>query len=193
VAVSSWSPRRTHAGEFVHWYSVQGPWLPDVPEARYLMLMVGEASACAVARFSAGESVEEQIALLQEYLKQFGRPRECRIGSLRMVSASHALVPVEKAAWTPRLHRILKHLEIAWSAPAPANPSGRVEHFVGTTARWLPARLLKAGARSVAEANHYLASVWLPNWNRRFAESPDAALELHHAREESGPTVVDAL
>lgn len=195
LAVSSWSPRRAHAGELVHWYSAEGQWLPDFPEVRCLLLMIGDATSSAVARLSAVESVEEDIALLQDYFRQFGRPGEFRSGAVRVAADSHAVIPVEKATVPPlAIRRILKHLEIAWSSPALTYPSGRVEHFLGVTARWLPARLSRAGVRTAAEANHYLASVWLPNWNKRFAVAPSAGVDLHRPIEvESMRTVIDGL
>jgi hypothetical protein len=182
IPVSSWSPRRERAGALVHWYVAEAPWLGEEnPSARFLISMVGDATSRAVARFSDLDSVGDNVALLREYMKQWGRPKEFRIGSVRVVLGD-LRIEMGRGASTPdaEIQRILRRLDIAWSSAIPP-ASGRVEHFYGVAARGLRDRLKKNRVLTTEGANSYLTRFWLPNWNARQTVQPSKAEDAHRA------------
>ena len=169
IPVSSWSPRRQRDGGLVPWYVAESAWLGEAnPSVRYLIGMVGDATSRAVARFCEFDSAEDNVALLQQYLRQSGRPREFLMGRARMNGTGLDLISRGGAKPAAEVQRILRRLDIAWSSAKPP-ASGRVEHFFDAAAKGLVERLRKNDIVTVEAANAYLTRFWLPRWNARLA------------------------
>lgn len=169
LAVTNWQPRRERWGELVHWYVGEHDWLNRVGESpRYLIAMVGDATSRALARFAAGDTFEDNLELLREYLKRWGRPLEFRIGRVLVQGMPPDILPAPgDTKPVSAIQRILRKLEIRWSPMEPPFPDGRIQHFYSAAAKGLVDRLRKNKVTTVDAANKYLTQIWLPNWNSK--------------------------
>src|SRR2546427_1093673 len=75
--VHVWRPRRSCRGELVQWDTSEHDWLEGRGPRLYLVAMIDDATSQAYARFVGHDSTEENLRVLWEYLKGWGRPVEC--------------------------------------------------------------------------------------------------------------------
>ncbi len=74
--VHVWRPRRSCRGELVQWDTSEHDWLEGRGPRLYLVAMIDDATSQAYARFVGHDSTEENLRVLWEYLKRWGRPVE---------------------------------------------------------------------------------------------------------------------
>jgi hypothetical protein len=60
----------------VQWDTSEHDWLEGRGEKVYLIKMIGDATSRLFARFVRSDSTAENMAVLEQYLRRFGRPLE---------------------------------------------------------------------------------------------------------------------
>jgi len=180
--VHMWRARRACWGELVQWDTSEHDWLEGRGPKLCLLAMVDDATSRAWARFAEHDTTEENLGLLESYLRRWGRP-------VAFYTDKHSLFTVNSPrreaddeawpeAWT-QIGRALKELETGWIAAHSPQAKGRIERFFGTTQDRLVKGLRKAGVHTLAEANAYLQQEYLPMWNRRFTVEAENATDAH--------------
>lgn len=181
--VHTWRARRERLGELVQWDTSVHDWLEGRGERIYLITMIDDATSRVFARFVRSDSTAENMAVLREYLQRFGRPLEFYTDK-----ASHFSVNVSKdrdpEADPPdptQIQRALGELNIGWIPAHSAQAKGRVERSFLTAQDRLVKGLRIAGAASLEQANAYLETEYLPEWEQHrtvVPASPDNAHRL---------------
>ena len=167
--VTRWGVARERRGEYVHWCSCQADWLGrGVDCGLNLIALVGDATSTMVARFANGDSAEDDLDALQDYLHHWGRPLGFRFSKVTFTRDSpEAALAVDSVKPSAQISRILDRLEIAWSSAEPPYPSASVQHFYSAAWARLSERLRKTGITTGEAANSYLRQVYIPSWNNR--------------------------
>src|SRR5205807_5231642 len=78
-----------------------------------------------------------------------------------------------------QIGRALRELGIVWLAAHSPQAKGRVERSFQTAQDRLVKGLRVAGAKSLAEANHYLQAEFLPWWNQHLQVVPANPIDVH--------------
>lgn len=179
--VHLWRPRRSSAGELVQWDTSDHDWLEGRGPRIYLIAMIDDATSRALARFAEHDTTEENMRLLERYLRRWGRPVGAYTdkNSMFFTSPKQALDGELPPPMPTQIGRALKELGIVWQAAHSPQAKGRVERFFGTAQDRLVKGLRKAGARSLEEANRYLEQVYLPLWNERFTVEAAHPADAH--------------
>jgi len=180
--VHVWRARRACCGEMVQWDSSDHDWLEGRGPKLYLLAMLDDATSRGRARFAEHDTTEQNFLLLESYLKRWGRPGEFYTDKDSMFTVNRAVREADDEAWPEALTQIgraLKELGTGWIAAHSPQAKGRIERFFGTAQDRLVKGLRKAGARTLAEANAYLAQEYLPMWNRRFTVEAENATDAH--------------
>jgi len=179
--VHVWRERRERRGELVQWDTSTHDWLEGRGETIYLIKMIDDATSRLFARFVRSDSTAENMAVLREYLLRFGRPLEFYTDK-----ASHFSVNVHKKrdpeADPPdptQIQRALAELNIGWIAAHSPQAKGRVERSFQTAQDRLVKGLRIAGASTLDEANAYLESEYLPEWQEKFTVVAACADDAH--------------
>jgi transposase len=180
--VHVWRPRRSCWGELVQWDTSEHDWLEGRGPQLYLVAMVDDATSQARARFVEHDSTEENLKLLDRYVKCFGRPVEFYTdkGSLFCVNRPprYGADEIGEERRT-QIGRALGELGIGWIAAHSPQAKGRIERFFGTAQDRLVKGLRIAGVSRLEAANRYLEEEYLPLWNRRFTTEPAKAANAH--------------
>ncbi len=169
--VHVWRPRRSCRGELVQWDTSEHDWLEGRGPRLYLVAMIDDATSQAYARFVGHDSTEENLRVLWEYLKRWGRPVEFYTDKSSLFTVN---APAPEAAdeavkeELTQIGRALQELGIGWIAAHSPQAKGRIERFFGTAQDRLVKGLRLAKAASLEEANTYLEREYLPLWNRSF-------------------------
>lgn len=179
--VHLWRERRERWGELVQWDTSTHDWLEGRGETIYLIKMIDDASSRLFARFVRSDSTVENMAVLEQYLKRFGRPLEFYTDK---ASHFHTTAkknhPVREEPLPPtQIGRALAELGIGWIAAHSPQAKGRVERSFETAQDRLVKGLRVARAKTLEEANAYLESEYLPAWEARFTVTPTCADDAH--------------
>ncbi|MCZ6645678.1 MAG: ISNCY family transposase, partial [SAR324 cluster bacterium] len=173
--VHMWRPRRAQGGELVQWDTSEHDWLEGRGEKLYLTAMIDDATSRARARFVRHDSTPENLRLLRLYLKRWGRPQAFYTDKASLFRTPRPPEPEEQLeGQRPRtqIGRALQELGIEWIPAHPPQAKGRIERFFGVAQDRLVAELRSPGIVEMEEANKYLETRWLADFNRRFGRAP---------------------
>ena len=144
-------------------------WLPQGPALDLIVTMDDATSAILSAVLVEEEGTASSFIGLKETIA--GQGLFCTLYTDR---GSHyfftpkAGEPVDKTCLT-QVGRALKQLGIAHIPSYCPEGRGRMERLFGTLQSRLPPLLRQEGLASIAAANHWLATVYIPRHNARFA------------------------
>ena len=181
VEIHMWRERRERWGELVQWDTSTHDWLEGRGEKIYLIKMIDDATSRLFARFVRSDSTAENMAVLEAYLLRFGRPLEFYTDKASIfVTTPKKNHPVREEPLPPtQIGRALKELGIGWIAAHSPQAKGRVERSFKTAQDRLVKGLRVAGAKTLEEANAYLETEYLPEWEAKFTVVPACADDAH--------------
>ncbi len=190
--VHMWRPRRSRFGELVQWDTSEHDWLEGRGEKIYLIAMIDDATSRLFARFVRHDSTEENMSLLWSYLERFGRPLAFYTdkASLFQTAEKHKRdepgVEKDPVELPPtQIGRALRELGIAWIAAHSPQAKGRVERNFLTAQDRLVKGLRVVGAKTIGQANQYLAEEYLTWWERELTLDPANEDDAHRRLEKS--------
>jgi transposase len=184
--VHVWRPRRSARGEMVQWDTSEHDWLEGRGPRLYLIHMIDDATSELTARFVEHDSTAENMRVLWSYLERHGRPVSFYTdkASLFRTADKHRRdrpgEQVDAVEMPPtQIGRALRELGIAWIAAHSPQAKGRVERSFQTAQDRLVKGLRVAGAKTLADANHYLEQEFLPWWNQHLVVAPASPTDAH--------------
>jgi transposase len=179
--IHQWRERRERFGELVQWDTSTHDWLEGRGETIYLIKMIDDATSRLFARFVRSDSTAENMAVLEAYLLRFGRPLEFYTDKAsHFVTTPKKNHPVREEPLPPtQIGRGLQELGIGWIAAHSPQAKGRVERSFQTAQDRLVKGLRVAGARTLEEANRYLETEYLPEWEAKFTVIAASADDAH--------------
>jgi hypothetical protein len=133
------------------------------------------------------DSTEENMKLLETYLKQHGRPasfytdKASLFVSTPRTARDQKQQPRDEREPLPptQIERALQELGIVWIAAHSPQAKGRVERSFETAQDRLVKDLRMADVATLAEANRYLETEYIPWWNRTLAVEPGEPEDAH--------------
>src|SRR5438067_3702332 len=188
--IHEWRPRRSRFGELVQWDTSPHDWLEGRGEEMLLINMIDDATSRWFARFVVSDSTVENMNLLERYIKKHGRPlayytdkaslfqtavKTKRDGS-RKGKDREELPPTQ-------IGRALQELAIPWIPAHSPQAKGRVERGFLTAQDRLVKGMRVAGVTTLAQANHYLETEFLPWVNSMLAVAPANPDDAHRPLE----------
>jgi transposase len=179
-----WRPRRERFGELVQWDTSEHDWLEGRGEKLYLITMIDDATSRLFARFVRHDSTEENMAVLRQYLERYGRPVEFYTDKASLFhNTPKKNHPVREEPLPPtQIGRALQELRIGCIAAHSPQAKGRVERSFDTAQDRLVKLMRAEGVKSLEQANAFLESDYLPDWEKLFTVAPvhpdDAHREL---------------
>lgn len=179
--VHMWRTRRERWGELVQWDTSEHDWLEGRGEKIYLVKMIDDATSRLWARFVRSDSTAENMAVLEAYLRRYGRPLEVYTDKASIfVTTPKKNHPVREAPLPPtQIGRALRELGIGWIGAHSPQAKGRVERSFETAQDRLVKGLRVAGAQTLEESNAYLEEEYLPEWDSKFTVVPACADDAH--------------
>ena len=164
--------RRPMVGMLLHLDASTHPWLPDLPDQDLVVMLDDADGRILYARFFAQEGTFSTLVALKHVLVRLGR--FCEFYTDRGSHFCHT----SKAGGPPdeeqhgQVARVLRALGIHHILARSPEARGRSERAFGTIQGRLPQELRLAGIRSYADANTYLRTTFVPDFNRRFTVTP---------------------
>lgn len=184
--VHEWRARRSCRGELVQWDTSDHDWLEGRGPRLYLIHMIDDATSELTARFVTSDSTAENMRLLWFYVEKQGRPlcfytdKASLFQTAPKTSKHLSRVERDPKELPPtQIGRGLRELGIGWIAAHSPQAKGRVERSFQTAQDRLVKGLRIAGARTLEDANRYLAEEFVPWWNQHLTVTPANPTDAH--------------
>ena len=188
--VHMWRERRSRWGELVQWDTSDHDWLEGRGERLRLIAMIDDATSRYFARFVNSDSTEENMAVLEQYLNQHGRPVAVYTDKAGIFQTAVKTKRGEQRENRDQLEmaptqigRALRELGITWIPAHSPQAKGRVERSFGTAQDRLVKELRVAGANTLEQANEYLDQEFIPWWNETLTVAPASTDDAHRPLE----------
>src|SRR6202007_1200262 len=177
-----WRERRASFGELVMQDSSPFRWLEDRGPACQLIALIDDATSRVWASFTEHDTTEENLRTFQGWLRRYGRPLAHYTDKNSIFRTTRpAAMPeqLQGAGARSQFGRALTELGIEWSAAQSLQAKGRIERLFETLQDRLVKELRLAGIDSIAGANHFLETRFIPEWEQRFTVVPRQSRNAH--------------
>lgn len=169
--------RMAQEGWMVLWDGSPHPWFgPDLSPCCLMAAIDDATGKLLVARFFPFEGSSGYLWLLKEIVKKYGIPMmiyQDRHGALHRNDKHWSLEEQLAGRQEPtQVGLALQSLGIEAIPALSPQAKGRVERLFATLQDRLMAELRLRGIQTIQEANAFLKSIFLKDFNRRFAVSP---------------------
>ena len=186
VEIHVMRPRRSRFGELVQWDTSDHDWLEGRGERLYLIAMIDDATSRGLARFVKSDSTFANMDVVELWLLQHGRMVGCyadrasRFRTAVKTKRDEERCGKDREPLPPtQIGRALGELNIALIAAYSPQAKGRIERFFETAQDRLVKGMRLAGVKTLAEANAYLETEYLPWWNQTCTVAPASADDAH--------------
>lgn len=169
--------RMAQEGWMVLWDGSPHPWFgPDLPPCCLMAAMDDATGKLLAARFFPFEGSSGYLWLLKEMVKKYGIPisiYQDRHGALHRNDSHWSLEEQLAGRQEPtQVGLALQSLGIEAILALSPQAKGRVERLFATLQDRLMVELRLRGIQTIQEANAFLESIFLKDFNHRFAVSP---------------------
>src|ERR1700687_23581 len=187
-AVHVWRERRASFGELVMQDSSPFRWFEERGPACQLIAVIDDATSRFYGRFTEHDTTEENLRTFQGWVRRYGRPLahytdKNSIFRSNRPAAIHEQLQGEQDR--SQFGRALQELGIEWIAAARPQAQGRIERLFATRQDRLVKEMRLAGIDSIAAANHFLETRFLPQWEQRFIVAPRNPRNAHRPLDSS--------
>ena len=181
-SIHVWRERRACFGELVMQDSSPFPWLEERGPACQLIAVIDDATSRFYARFTEHDTTEENLRTFGEWLRRYGRPLTHYTDKNSIFRSSRAALPEEQLRGEKarsQFGRALHELGIEWIAAHSPQAKGRIERLFATLQDRLVKEMRLTGIASIAGANHFLETCFIPQWEKRFTVAPRNPRNAH--------------
>jgi DNA-binding CsgD family transcriptional regulator len=184
--IHTWRERHSRFGELVQWDSSTHDWLEGRGPQLKLIRMIDDATSRSLLRFVEHDSVEENMRLLERWLRIHGRMVRCytdKAGLFVTTEKRRRDRPgeeLDQRQMPPtQIGRALRELGITHATAHSPQAKGRVERAFGTDQDRLVKGLREVQARTLVQANQYLEQVYEPWWEASCTVQAAEAADAH--------------
>jgi len=181
-AVHVWRERRACFGELVIQDSSPYRWLEDRGPACHLIALIDDATSRIRGRFAEHDTTAENFRALQGWLRRWGRPRAVYTDRGSIFQPAGPKRIEDELHGTPartQFGRALAELGIEWIPAYSPQAKGRIERLFETLQDRLVKEMRLAGIDTIADANWFLQTHFLPRWEERFTVAPRRPHDAH--------------
>jgi hypothetical protein len=175
----SWRQRKAALGEMIQFDGSYEPWLEARGPSCCLLAGIDDATGNVLsAQLASDEGVFPVFTFWRSYVERYGVPRSVYLDRFSTYKMTQR-VAVENHDLKTQFQRALEELRCEPIFAYSPQAKGRVERLFGTLQDRLVKELRLAGISTIAAGNQFLAEVFLPAFNRRFAVTPASPANLH--------------
>jgi hypothetical protein len=188
--VHQWRKRRSRCGDLVQWDTSDHDWLEGRGPRLKLILLIDDATSRWYARFVTSDSTEENMRVLEGYLREHGRPLAVYTDKAGLFQTAVKVKRDQQREGKDKpempltqIGRALRELGIQWIAAHSPQAKGRVERSFQTAQDRLVKEMRVAGVNTQEGANQYLIQEFLPWCVRELSVAPASRDNAHRPLE----------
>jgi len=189
----AWRARRACFGEMQQFDGSYEYWLEDRAPKCCLLASIDDATGRIThARFGQNEGVIEVFSFWQGYIQRLGKPRSIYLDKFSTYKMNSKFAQDNHELKT-QFERALQELQIEPITAHSPEAKGRIENIFGTLQDRLVKELRLAGISTIEEANFFLESIFLRQYNEKFSVSPTQPANLHQRLSDKERTQLGAI
>jgi len=175
--------RKACFGELVQFDGSHHRWFEERGPSCCLMTMIDDATNKRISRFFEQETLEAGMSVFSLWITKYGLPEALYCDKknafvlTREVTDAELLVGITEAK--SHFGRACDKLGVEVIAANSPQAKGRVERNHGVDQDRLVKELRLAGISTIAEANEFLAKIYLPKMNRKFSRPAANPHDVH--------------
>lgn len=178
-AYHAWRPRKACFGEMEQFDGSYHRWFEERGEECCLLASIDDATGkITKATFGANEGVHAVFTFWKEYIETHGKPLSLYLDRFSTYKVNHKSATDNHELLT-QFQRAARELDIQLISAYSPQAKGRVERLFGTLQDRLVKELRLAGISDIEKANIFLADVFIPAFNAKFAVVPVKQTDLH--------------
>lgn len=178
-AYRSWRPRKEQYGAMEQFDGSYHRWFENRADECCLLAAIDDATGrITKAEFGTSESVVEVAHFWKSYLRTHGKPVAIYLDKFSTYKINHKHAADNHELMT-QFQRMTKEFGIALITAHSPEAKGRVERLFQTLQDRLVKELRLAGIRTIPQANTFLATVFIPQFNAQFSVIPVDASDAH--------------
>ena len=171
-----WRERKHHYGELIQVDGSLHRWFGGTYST--LIAFIDDATGKVTLQFADHETIKSLGRLTLDYLKKHGRPLALYTDRGRVYKVNNA--KHNKEAQT-QYERMLKELDIELIHALSPQAKGRVERLFRTLQKRLVNELKLRNITTMDEANEFLRTIYIAEFNAKFAVEPKSNIDFHRA------------
>jgi hypothetical protein len=175
-----WRERKDYFGELVQFDGSHHDWLEgrNQEEGRAVLLASrDDANNLVFARFYQFEGTMPVFDFWQRYIGNFGKPKAIYLDNHGTYRVNHKIALDEKTL--TQFGRACEELNVELVYAKSPQAKGRIENLFGTLQDRLVKELRLKGISTINEANAFLETEFLPEFNRRFQKLAKKKANFH--------------
>lgn len=180
VVHRTWREPRARLGELVQFDGSYHEWFEDrLPGKQCLLAAIDDATGDIQSlSLREHEGVLPVLGFWQEYAENHGLPQSIYVDKFSTYKMNQACI-VENPDVKTQFSRVMAHLRVNVIFANSSQAKGRVERLFRTLQDRLIKELRLQDISTVKEANHFLAEVFIPDFNKRFGKPARETGDLH--------------
>jgi len=193
-----WRERKDNYGEMQQFDGSYHNWFEgrnelEVGLEQCLLLAVDDATGKVTgAKFEYNEGVLPVFKFWKEYVKTKGAPIAIYLDKFSTYKVNHKNA-VDNQELMTQFERAMKQLGVRVIHAHSPQAKGRVEKMNGTFQRRLVKEMRLAKINTLAEANIFLAKIFISKFNQQFAVIPKKSADLHRQLNEKQINELDKI
>lgn len=172
-----WRERKEHFGELVQFDGSHHDWFEGRREKCVLLASRDDANNFVSARFYQFEGTMPVFDFWSRYIKCLGKPKAIYLDRHSTYKVNHKIALDEKAL--TQFGRACEELGTELINARSPEAKGRIENLFGTLQDRLVKELRLEGISTIEEANAFLETGFLPEFNLRFAKQAKKKVNFH--------------
>jgi hypothetical protein len=182
----SWREPKECFGELIQVDGSEHNWFGESGPKVVLLATVDDATKRLFCRFAVGETTEEVMALLRDYIRASGRPLAiyADLHSIYRTTRGPSLEEqLEGQQPETQMARALRELDIAYIPSYSPQGKGRIERTFKTLQDRLVKDLRLQGISDIHSANRFLKEHYIKAYNGQFVVEPASPADAHRSAE----------
>lgn len=176
-----WRPRRENYGSMEQYDGCYHHWFEKRAPECCLLLVVDDATGqITKAKFDHHEGVVPTFGFWRAYVLEKGKPAAIYLDKFSTYKVNHKSAQDNKELIT-QFQRACRDLSIQLIIAHSPEAKGRVEKMFHTLQDRLVKELRLQNISDIETANKFLAEVFIPEFNKRFAVMPAKRADLHRS------------
>jgi len=181
----SWRARKASLGEMIQYDGSYEYWFENRGPKCCLLAAIDDATSKVWAKFAHHEGVWPTFAFWQSYLKHFGKPYSIYVDKFSTYSMNHKLAQENPDTLTQFQRAMENDLKIKIIHALSPAAKGRVERLFKTLQDRLIKEMRLNNISDIKQANIFLETEFLPQFNAKFMVEPKIQADLHQPLNQS--------
>jgi transposase len=174
--------RKESRGDLIQFDGSYHHWFEDRAKECCLLASIDDATSEICLLFTEGEGVLPVFSFWLKYMQIYGKPRRIYVDRYSTYQTNNNYVSrLHEEGKLTQWQRAMRNLDISINYAHSPQAKGRIERLFNTLQDRLVKEMRLDKISDIESANHWLKTVFVPQFNQRFKVCPNKKTNLHQS------------